>query len=65
MRATLPPLFDLVTPMPYVALQGLIDEPNAWGSYGYEKGAYLEDLTDEVIDVLTEYVPRRAHRSRC
>ena len=59
-RSTLPPLFDLVTPMPYVALQGLLDEPNAWGSYGYDKGAYLADLTDDVIDVLTAYVPKKS-----
>jgi hypothetical protein len=58
-RAALPPLFDLVAPMPYVALQQLIDEPNAWGSYGYDKGAYLADLTDDVINVLTTYVARK------
>jgi FAD/FMN-containing dehydrogenase len=58
-RAALPPLFDLVSPMPYVALQQLLDEANAWGSYGYDKGAYLEDLSDEVIDVLTEFAPRK------
>jgi len=25
------PLFDLVTPMPYVELQKLLDEANVWG----------------------------------
>ena len=59
-RSTLPPSFELVTPMPYVALQGLIDEPNAWGSYGYDKGAYLADLTDDVIDVITTSVPKKS-----
>jgi hypothetical protein len=58
-RRELPPLFELVTPMPYVALQSLLDEPNAWGSYGYDKGAYVEELTDDVIDVLTERAPRK------
>jgi FAD/FMN-containing dehydrogenase len=58
-RSSLPPLFELVTPMPYTALQSMLDEPNAWGSYGYDKGAYLADLTDEVIDVLTAYVPKK------
>jgi FAD/FMN-containing dehydrogenase len=56
-RTTLPPLFDYVTPMPYVALQQLLDEANGWGFYGYDKGAYLEDLTDEVIEVLAEHAP--------
>jgi FAD/FMN-containing dehydrogenase len=58
-RRHLPPLFDFVTPMPYVALQSMLDEPNAWGFYGYDKGAYLEELTDEVIDVLTEHSPKK------
>lgn len=58
-RRTLPPLFDYVTPMPYTSLQQLLDEANAWGFYGYDKGAYFEDLTDEVIEVLAEHVPRR------
>ena len=59
-RAALPPLFELSTPMPYVAVQQLLDEANAWGFYGYEKGAYFEDLTDEVIEVVTEHAPRKS-----
>jgi FAD/FMN-containing dehydrogenase len=59
-RQTLPPLFDHVTPMPYTALQQMLDEVNAWGSYGYDKGAYFEDLTDEVIEVLTAHAPRKS-----
>lgn len=59
-RTALPPLFDHVTTMPYVALQSLLDEPNGWGSHCYEKGAYLADLSDEVIAVLTTHVPRKS-----
>ena len=58
-RDSLPPLFDLVTPMPYVELQKLLDEANAWGSHCHDKGAYVEDLSDEVIEVITERVPRK------
>ncbi len=58
-RRRLPPLFDLVTPMPYVALQQMLDEANAWGVHAHEKGAYLEDLTDDVIAVITEHVERK------
>jgi FAD/FMN-containing dehydrogenase len=58
-RDTLPPLFDLVTPMPYVELQKLLDEANAWGHYCYEKGTYVEDLSDPVIDVVAEHVARK------
>jgi FAD/FMN-containing dehydrogenase len=59
-RQTLPPLFDHVTPMPYTALQQMLDEANAWGFYGYDKGASFEDLTDEVIEVLTAHAPRKS-----
>jgi hypothetical protein len=55
-RAGLPPLFDLVTPMPFTAVQQLIDEPNAWGLYEYDKSAYVEELSDEVIDLVVEGV---------
>lgn len=58
--AELPPLFDHVDPMPYVALQQMLDEANAWGFHGYDKGHYVEDLTDGVIDVLTEHLPRKS-----
>jgi UDP-N-acetylenolpyruvoylglucosamine reductase len=58
-RESLPPLFDLVTPMPYVELQKLLDEANAWGVHAYEKGTYVADLSDPVIDVLTEHVPHK------
>ncbi|TCC12257.1 FAD-binding oxidoreductase [Kribbella soli] len=59
LRSTMPPLFEFSTPMPYVAVQQLLDEPNAWGAYHYEKGTYLEALTDEAIDVIMEHFPRK------
>ena len=52
-RVTEPPLFDLVTTMPYVALQGMFNEAVAWGLYNYEKGAYYEDINDEMIEILS------------
>src|SRR3984885_12105576 len=56
-RRAAPPLFDLVAPMPYVGLQGPVGEAHAWGLHAYEKGTYIENLSDEVIDVITEHVP--------
>ncbi|MGH3824199.1 MAG: FAD-binding oxidoreductase [Pseudonocardiaceae bacterium] len=56
-RQTLPPLFDMVAPIPYVELQKMLDKDNAWGSHCYEKSTYVEDLSDEVIAALTEHVP--------
>jgi FAD/FMN-containing dehydrogenase len=58
-RAALPPLFDHVTPMPYMALQQLLDEANTWGLHTYDTSAYFEDVTDEAIEVLTEHAPRK------
>ena len=58
-REALPPLFDVVTPMPYTALQQMLDEANAWGFHGYDRSGYFPDLTDEVIDALAENAPRK------
>ena len=58
-RRRLPPLFDLVTPIPYVSLQQMLDEASAWGAYAYEKGTYVEDLSDDVIEILTANIPRK------
>ena len=59
LRAAAPPLFEMVTPMPYVALQQMFDEGNAWGFHVYEKGTSLADFTDEVVEVLAEHLPRK------
>ncbi len=56
-RAELPPLFESVGPMPYVALQQMLDEGNAWGLHCYDKGCYVEDFTDDVIEVLEAQLP--------
>jgi FAD/FMN-containing dehydrogenase len=59
-RHAVKPQWELVTPMPYVALQQLVDEGStAWGVHCYEKGAYVSTFTDEVIDVLTQHVTRK------
>ena len=58
-RAGVAPAFEMVGPMPYVALQQMLDEGNAWGLHAYEKGTYVGELTDEVIDVIAEHLPRK------
>ena len=58
-REALPPLFEFVTPMPYVELQQLLDEANAWGLFGYEKGCYLAGLSDDAIAVISDQLPRK------
>jgi hypothetical protein len=58
-RRTVPPLFDFLTPMPYVALQQLLDDANRWGLYSYDKGGYLADLDDGAIEALATVALRK------
>jgi FAD/FMN-containing dehydrogenase len=55
-----PPLFDFATPMPYVELQKMLDEANAWGFHCYDKGCYVDDFSDEIIDVMSEHLPKKS-----
>jgi FAD/FMN-containing dehydrogenase len=57
--ADTPPLFDFASPMPFVELQKMLDEANGWGFHCYDKGCYVETLSDEVIDVVTAHVPQK------
>ncbi len=56
-RAQLPPLFDFVSPMPYVELQKMFDSFGPHGTHAYEKNLYLHGLSDEVITALVEHLP--------
>ena len=58
-RDSLPPLWEFLTPMPYMGLQTMLDEANGWGQYNYDHGCALDELTDEVIDILAEHYPRK------
>jgi hypothetical protein len=59
-REALAPLFELVTPIPYTQLQKMFDEGNAWGTHAYEKALYLDELSDEVIAIFADQLPRKA-----
>lgn len=54
-----PTLFGFATPMPFVELQKMLDEANAWGLHCYDKGCYVDTLSDGVIDALTEHFPNK------
>jgi hypothetical protein len=58
-REALPPLFELVTPIPYIALQQMFNESALWGTFGYEKALYLDDLSDGAIAVIAEHAPKK------
>jgi FAD/FMN-containing dehydrogenase len=59
LRSAVAPLFELVTPMPYVALQRMFDDGAAWGTCCYQKALFVDDLTDDAISVITEHLPRK------
>lgn len=58
-RDALDPLFEVVMPLPYVALQQMLDEGAFWGIRAYTKGLYLDDLPDAAVDALAERLPGR------
>ncbi len=58
-REALPPLWDFVTPMPYLALNQMLDEDNRWGQYDYDKGGQIAEITDEVIEAVTQHFPHK------
>ena len=59
-RNVMKPVVDVVQPMPYTALQSMLDDGGPKGIRGYFKAEFLEELTDEVIDKLVEHGAKRA-----
>ena len=49
-----PPGLAMVQPMPYTAVQQLIDAPNPKGMQNYWNADFYDELPDEAIDVLVE-----------
>ena len=58
-KPAITPIVELVTPIPYVGLQQMFDESAPWGFQAYEKAVYLEELTDEAIEVILEHQARK------
>ncbi|MFE3195088.1 FAD-binding oxidoreductase [Nocardia sp. NPDC059240] len=53
------PAWELVTPIPYTALQQMFDEAAPHGFYAYEKALYVDDLTDDVLAPIIARYPLR------
>jgi FAD/FMN-containing dehydrogenase len=51
----LTPAVDLLTTMPYPALQTMLDDGSPSGQRNYFRGGYLDDLSDEVIQAVLEH----------
>jgi len=49
------PVADLIGPMPYIQMQGLIDALYPRGSRAYMKAGYLRELDDDAIEVMARY----------
>jgi hypothetical protein len=54
LRAGFPPAVDLVAPMPYVALQSMLDETAPHGWRFYDRMHYLPEVSDGFIDTLVD-----------
>jgi FAD/FMN-containing dehydrogenase len=54
----LSPVVNIAQPMPYVALQSMLDGGNQPGFQNYWKAEFIDELTDEVVDVLVEHANR-------
>ncbi len=56
-RDALAPLFEFSTPMPYTAVQQMLDGSAPWGIQAYGKSIYLDEFSDEAIDALARLLP--------
>ena len=62
------PLLDLVAPAPYVGFQSALDSTVLHGWNYYWKSTHLPELTDDLIDVITDHAfsaRRRGRTRRC
>jgi FAD/FMN-containing dehydrogenase len=53
-----PPAADVIGPMPYVALQSMLDAGAPAGLHNYWKAAFLATLTDPAVDLFVEHSAR-------
>ena len=58
-RAFGTPLADMITEMPYTALQSILDAAAPTGIRRYWKSGYFTDLSDELLDIVLKYVATR------
>jgi FAD/FMN-containing dehydrogenase len=59
-REAAQPVVDIVQPMPYVALQSMLDAGGPTGTRAYMKAGFLDELSDTAIDKLTAHGINRA-----
>jgi hypothetical protein len=54
-REALQPVMDMVQPMPYTALQSMLDASGPHGTRGYFKADFMDELSDRAIGQLVEF----------
>src|SRR3954464_9618621 len=54
-REVMQPMMDMVGPMPYVALQSMLDGGGPKGVNGYMKAEFMEEMTDAAIERFAAY----------
>jgi FAD/FMN-containing dehydrogenase len=55
LRAFAQPDVDLIGPVPYVAVQQMLDGAAPWGLQIYLKSAHLTGLPDEAVDIIVQH----------
>ncbi|WP_191060541.1 FAD-binding oxidoreductase [Geminicoccus harenae] len=58
LRAFSLPMVDAVQPMPFPAMQRVLDDAFPDGTHNYWKSTFLQALTDEAIDLVIEHADR-------
>jgi FAD/FMN-containing dehydrogenase len=53
-----PPAADVIGPIPYTALQSMLDDAAPAGCLNYWKAAFLDELSDAAINMLVEHAGR-------
>src|SRR5204863_819305 len=57
-REVAQPIMDMVGPIPYTALQSTLDGGGPKGTRGYMKAELMDEMTDEAIEVMTDFSGR-------
>ncbi len=60
LREAAQPVMDMVQPMPYAALQSMLDAGGPHGTRAYMKAEFLDELSDEAIEKLIRHGMNRA-----
>jgi len=56
-----PPLFEMLAPMPYAAVQTLFDAANPPGTMGYIKSQYFDEYSEDIIATIHANAAKMPH----